>query len=441
MLISWSVGTTLILAIILLPSSWTIPLPQHYQNVRPQNLYQHHDDQSPSSLGSTDQLTREQSQRLRMQYLKQLEAEVIGAVRSGSIAQTVQLEQRLQDEILSAAVEALASEKDQSAKIEDLQQIDNLVKRDKRAVEVLSSLLGGSSGNKFGGGGGGDGSGGSGSGTILNLVGPLLGSSSGGGGTTGGDGGDAGSGSGSILNLLGPLLGSSSGGGGGTGGGEGESSGGGGSDSGAILNLLGPLLGSSSGTTQDGESGGGSNILSLVSGLLGSSSGGGGAGNEEEGNGGGGGSDSGSALSLLLPLIGSSSSGGGTGSRGGGDASGSSAGGSDSGSILNLVGPLLGSSSGGGSSGGGDASSAGGGGSGLGDILGLSNSSGGGGGGGGSVNGAKVGIVQQKLQLFLRLKFALFTKMLNTLTSILGSSSAAKTGQSISIDDIKYPDS
>ncbi|XP_075213907.1 uncharacterized protein LOC142320111 isoform X2 [Lycorma delicatula] len=410
MLISWSVGTTLILAIILLPSSWTIPLPQHYQNVRPQNLYQHHDDQSPSSLGSTDQLTREQSQRLRMQYLKQLEAEVIGAVRSGSIAQTVQLEQRLQDEILSAAVEALASEKDQSAKIEDLQQIDNLVKRDKRAVEVLSSLLGGSSGNKFGGGGGGDGSGGSGSGTILNLVGPLLGSSSGGGG-------------------------------GGTGGGEGESSGGGGSDSGAILNLLGPLLGSSSGTTQDGESGGGSNILSLVSGLLGSSSGGGGAGNEEEGNGGGGGSDSGSALSLLLPLIGSSSSGGGTGSRGGGDASGSSAGGSDSGSILNLVGPLLGSSSGGGSSGGGDASSAGGGGSGLGDILGLSNSSGGGGGGGGSVNGAKVGIVQQKLQLFLRLKFALFTKMLNTLTSILGSSSAAKTGQSISIDDIKYPDS
>lgn len=72
----------------------------------------------------------------------------MGAVKSGSLQETVQLEQRLQDEILSAAVDVLSTEKDQSSRLEDLQQIDNLVKRDKRAVEALTSILGSSSGNK-----------------------------------------------------------------------------------------------------------------------------------------------------------------------------------------------------------------------------------------------------------------------------------------------------
>lgn len=60
----------------------------------------------------------------------------------------MQLEQRLQDEIFSAAVEVLANDRNQPSKqAEDLQQIDNLVKRDKRATELLS-VLGSSSGNK-----------------------------------------------------------------------------------------------------------------------------------------------------------------------------------------------------------------------------------------------------------------------------------------------------
>ncbi|XP_039280400.1 keratin, type I cytoskeletal 9-like isoform X6 [Nilaparvata lugens] len=358
---------------------------QHYQRQQPpQAATQFHQSQSISQEVLQPQYTRvesppypakdspkglskkanhQQLHRLQMQYLQELEADVVNAVQTRGIAETIKLEQKFQEEILAAAVETLTKNKGNPEKqAQDLKEIENLVKRDKRAVEVLTTLLGSSSGNKLGGGGaGGDDAGSSGSGTILNLLGPLLGSSSGGG--TGGDGGDAGSGSGSILSIAGPLLGSSSGGGGG-GGVEGESAGG--SDSGSILNLVGPLLGSSSGTQSDadgvGEGGGGSNLLSVLSSLLGSSSGGGGGGS---------------------------------------------------------------------SSGGGDASGGGGGGS---DLFGLSNSSGG---AGGSVNGAKVGIIQQKLQLFLRLKFAIFTKILNTLTGVLGSSSGGT--QAVPIHELKYP--
>ncbi|KAG8267289.1 hypothetical protein J6590_054686 [Homalodisca vitripennis] len=150
------------------------------------------------------------------------------------------------------------------------------------------------------------GAGGSDSGSILNLVGPLLGSSSGGSSGGGGDGQSAGgSDSGSILNLVGPLLGSSSGGGGGGGDGDGGSAGG--SDSGSILNLVGPLIGSSSG-------------------------GGGGGGRDLEGSGD------------------AEGTGGEEESQSQVDAEGTEAAapaGSDSGSILGLVGPLIGSSSGG----------------------------------------------------------------------------------------------
>nr|CAD7395977.1 unnamed protein product [Timema poppensis] len=85
-------------------------------------------------------------------------------------------------------------------------------------------------------------------------------------GPGGGDDGADGGGS-NVLSLLSGLLGGSSGGGG-----DGEA--GGGSN---VLSLLSGLLGSSSGGGGDGEDGGGSNVLSLVSGLFGSSSGGGGA--------------------------------------------------------------------------------------------------------------------------------------------------------------------
>ncbi|XP_046674961.1 glycine-rich protein DOT1-like [Homalodisca vitripennis] len=306
------------------------------------------------------------------------------------------------------------------------------------AVECLSATPVGHSG----------GAGGSDSGSILNLVGPLLGSSSG--GSSGGEGMDSQQEVltlGSILNLVGPLLGSSSGGGGvcnvrfaraevmamagvregptldpystlashrqrsgGNVQGDGQEGAPGGSDSGAILNLVGPLIASSS---QRGQ--------------------------EEEAEGAPGGSDSGAILGLLGPLI-SSSSGVGSGGEGG-DA------GSGSGSILNLIGPLLGSSSGSSGGVGGDGSS--GGGSDLSSILGISNSSGGGSGGGtghsggsdagigGAVNGVKVGFLQDKIQLLLRLKFGIFTKILNSLSGALA---AASSPQHVPIHELKYPD-
>nr|CAD7392205.1 unnamed protein product [Timema cristinae] len=262
-------------------------------------------------------------------YIKKLEAELVTAVEAGAVAEAVKMEQQLEDEILVSAVRTLYNDRDDKNKLEeDKKIIAELVNRDKRAVELLSGVLGGSSGG--GSSGGGEGSEDGGGSNVLSLITPLLGSSSGG----GGDDGEGGGGS-DILGLLGPLLGGLSGpanfpdpatntklltsmlyrveeimktgeeevlislvpsldswedSGGGDDGADG-----GGSN---VLSLLSGLLGGSSGGGGDGEAGGGSNVLSLLSGLLGSSSGGGGDGED------GGGSN---VLSLVSGLFGSSS--------------------------------------------------------------------------------------------------------------------------------------
>ncbi|XP_073995779.1 uncharacterized protein isoform X2 [Rhodnius prolixus] len=310
---------------------------------------------------------------MKMAMVKDLQNEVIKVAMLRTLADSIKLEQAAEDKILEAAAETL-EEEPSPERTEKLKEVEQLLKRDKRAVQLLNGLLGGSSG---GGGGGAEASAGSDSGSILNLIGPLLGSSSGGGGDSS-NGGDAGSGLDSIINLIIPLIGSASGGGG----------------------------------DDDGGAGGGSSDLSSI-------------------------------LSISGPLLGSSSGGG------GGDGAGVSASaGSDSGSILNLITPLLGSSSGG-SSGGGDAS----GGSGLGGILSLSSSSKGGGaavGGGasvdagphensllGNVKGAKFALISDKIQLLMRVKFGLISKILTTITHKIAQASIPPHEQNI--DNLKYP--
>jgi len=65
-------------------------------------------------------------------------------------AQAVRLEQKLEDEILTTAVKKLAAHRGDKAKqAEDLRELREMVRRDKRAVEVLSSVLGSSSGVSF----------------------------------------------------------------------------------------------------------------------------------------------------------------------------------------------------------------------------------------------------------------------------------------------------
>lgn len=76
MLISWSIGTTLIFALIFLPSSLTIPLPQQYQDERSQDTYQQYDQSQPSNTG-LDQHTREQLQWLQTQYIKVINIHIL----------------------------------------------------------------------------------------------------------------------------------------------------------------------------------------------------------------------------------------------------------------------------------------------------------------------------------------------------------------------------
>ncbi|CAG2053902.1 unnamed protein product [Timema podura] len=270
--------------------------------------------------------------KISLSLFQKLEAELVTAVEAGAVAEAVRMEQQLEDEILVSAVRTLYKDRDDKEKLEeDKKMIAELVKRDKRAVELLSGVLGSSSGG--GSSGGGEGSEDGGGSNILSLITPLLGSSSGGAGENAEGGGS------DILGLIAPLLGGLSGpanfpdpatntklltpmlyrveemmkkgeeevltslvpsldswedSGGGDDGADG-----GGSN---VLSLLSGLLGGSSGGGGDGEAGGGSNVLSLLSGLLGSSSGGGGDGED------GGGSN---VLSLVSGLFGSSSGGGG----------------------------------------------------------------------------------------------------------------------------------
>ena len=72
---------------------------------------------------------------------------MVRAAQVGVAAQAVRLEQKFEDEILTTAVKKLAAHRGDKAKqAEDLRQLRELVRRDKRAVEVLSNVLGSSSG-------------------------------------------------------------------------------------------------------------------------------------------------------------------------------------------------------------------------------------------------------------------------------------------------------
>nr|CAD7567874.1 unnamed protein product [Timema californicum] len=326
---------------------------------------------------------------------RKLEAELVTAVEAGAVAEAVKMEQQLEDEILVSAVRTLYKDRDDKNKLEeDKKMIAELVNRDKRAVELLSGVLGGSSGGGSSGissaspeqigkddDKGGEGSEDGGGSNVLSLITPLLGSSSGG----GGDDGEGGGGS-DILGLLGPLLGGLSG--------PANFP-----DPATNTKLLTPILyrveemmktgeeevlislvpsldswedsvgtelsrtyhgynlASSAfpsdtplhttailfntvncinpltiqGDGADGEGGGGSDILGLLAPILGGLSGGGG----DDGADGGGSN----VLSLLSGLLGGSSGGGGDGEAGGGS------------NVLSLLSGLLGSSSGGGGDG------------------------------------------------------------------------------------------
>ncbi|KAK3915008.1 Nuclear pore complex protein Nup98-Nup96, partial [Frankliniella fusca] len=190
-------------------------------------------------------------QEAKNALIKQLIVDVARDQGIHGAVEAARVEEALEEEILTAAGAARGNK-------EELHKLDDYVKRDKRALSLITGLLGGAGPVDRGPTYSayiGAGSGGFGIGSKLNILTSLLGSSSGGGGggggSSGGDDASAGGGSdsGSILSLVTPLLGSSSSGGGGGGGDSSDSSagGGGGSDSGSILGLVTPLLGSSSG--------------------------------------------------------------------------------------------------------------------------------------------------------------------------------------------------
>ena len=72
---------------------------------------------------------------------------MVRAAEVGAAAQAVRLEQKFEDEILATAVKKLAAHRGNRAKqVQDLRELRELMRRDKRAVEVLSNVLGSSSG-------------------------------------------------------------------------------------------------------------------------------------------------------------------------------------------------------------------------------------------------------------------------------------------------------
>ncbi|CAA9993101.1 unnamed protein product, partial [Nesidiocoris tenuis] len=191
--------------------------------------------------------------------LQDLQNEILKAAALKAAAESIKLEQAAEDEIIEAAVETL-KEEPSPEHTEHLKQMEKLLKRDKRAVQLLQGLLGGSSG---GGGGGGvdDEGGGSDSGAIFDLVGPIISSSSGGGGGGDDEDGEGGGGGGSdiqaLLALVSPIISSSSGGGGE----EGKGS----SDLQTIIDLVGPVIGEvSGGDEEDGGGGGSSNLRPII---------------------------------------------------------------------------------------------------------------------------------------------------------------------------------
>jgi hypothetical protein len=84
---------------------------------------------------------------LHTPFFQQLQTDAVRAAQLGIAAQAVRLEQQFEDEILTTAVRKLASHRgDRVKQAQDLRELRELVRRDKRAVEVLSNVLGSSSG-------------------------------------------------------------------------------------------------------------------------------------------------------------------------------------------------------------------------------------------------------------------------------------------------------
>jgi len=74
----------------------------------------------------------------------QLENEIAQAAAANLAARAIKLEQRLEDEILEAAVRNL-QEPDVELRKQKMQQLGEMVKRDKRTVQAITGLLGASS--------------------------------------------------------------------------------------------------------------------------------------------------------------------------------------------------------------------------------------------------------------------------------------------------------
>jgi hypothetical protein len=73
----------------------------------------------------------------------QLENEISQAAAANLAARAIKLEQRLEDEILEAAVRNLR-EPDAERRRQRMQQLGEMVKRDKRTVQAITGLLGAS---------------------------------------------------------------------------------------------------------------------------------------------------------------------------------------------------------------------------------------------------------------------------------------------------------
>jgi lipid A disaccharide synthetase len=72
---------------------------------------------------------------------------MVRAAEVGVAAQAVRLEQKFEDEILATAVKKLAAHRgDRVKQAQDLRELRELMRRDKRAVEMLSNVLGTGSG-------------------------------------------------------------------------------------------------------------------------------------------------------------------------------------------------------------------------------------------------------------------------------------------------------
>jgi hypothetical protein len=80
-------------------------------------------------------------------FFQRLETDVVRAAEVGMLAQAARMEQNYEDEILQTAVKKLAAHRGNKVKqAQDVRELKEMVRRDKRAVELLGNLLGGSSG-------------------------------------------------------------------------------------------------------------------------------------------------------------------------------------------------------------------------------------------------------------------------------------------------------